>query len=151
MACAIRQATIHDLDQLVPLFDSYRQFYSKPSDLTLARTFLTERFQHNQSVIFIALNSEGNGIGFVQLYPSFSSVRAARTFVLNDLFVAPDWRRHRVARQLMQAAVDYSRAVGAVRMSLSTALTNTAAQALYESCGWQRDQTFCEYQLTLKS
>ena len=51
---AVRQATVADLDLIVPLFDAYRQFYRKPSDLGLARTFLFERFQHNQSIIFIA-------------------------------------------------------------------------------------------------
>jgi hypothetical protein len=32
---AVRQATILDLDLLAPLFDAYRQFYRKPSDLNL--------------------------------------------------------------------------------------------------------------------
>jgi hypothetical protein len=48
---AVRQATIGDLELLVPLFDAYRQFYRKVSDMALARQFLLERFQHNQSVI----------------------------------------------------------------------------------------------------
>ena len=42
----IRQAVISDLDALVPLFDSYRQFYGQTSDATAAREFLQDRFQH---------------------------------------------------------------------------------------------------------
>src|SRR5712692_10170775 len=90
---AVRQATIFDLDLLAPLFDAYRQFYRKPSDLGLARRFLLERFQHNQSVVFLAVRQDGSAVGFTQLFPSFSSASAARTFILNDLFVQPEARR----------------------------------------------------------
>lgn len=42
----VRQATAADLDQLVPLFDAYRQFYRQPSEPEQARRFLLERFEH---------------------------------------------------------------------------------------------------------
>lgn len=149
MTVTVRQATIHDMDHLVPLFDAYRQFYGKSSDLSLARTFLTERFQHNESIIFLALSDTGSGAGFTQLYPSFSSVRAARTYILNDLFVAPEARRTGVGALLLNEAARFGRAAGAARLSLSTALANTPAQGLYESLGWKRDEVFCEYALAL--
>ncbi|WP_130620187.1 GNAT family N-acetyltransferase [Dyella amyloliquefaciens] len=145
MSFTVRQATIHDLDRVVPLFDAYRQFYGKPANLELARRFLLERFQHHESVILLATDSEGRGVGFTQLYPLFSSVRAARTYLLNDLFVAADARRSGVAAALLHEAVDYARAAGAVGMSLTTAHTNEAAQRLYESLGWKRDLEFREY------
>jgi len=88
---AVRQATILDLDLLTPLFDAYRQFYRKPSDLGLARSFLLERFQHNQSIVFLAVRQNGSAVGFTQLFPSFSSAAsAAPILILNDLFVEPD-------------------------------------------------------------
>lgn len=146
----IRQATVHDLDALVPLFDGYRQFYLQPSDLLRARTFLSERFAHHESLIFIACDAQGNGLGFTQLYPLFSSVRAARIYLLNDLFVASNARRRGVASALLTASADHARALGAASLSLSTAMDNTPAQALYESLGWRRDQGFCEYRLTLE-
>ena len=149
MNVQIRQATIHDLDVLVPLFDGYRQFYEQGSDLALARRFLTERFAHHESVILLACDRQQRGLGFTQLYPLFSSVRAVRTYLLNDLFVATDARRHGVARSLMLAAADHAHALGAANLSLTTALDNAPAQALYESLGWQRDRQFCEYGLVL--
>lgn len=149
MSYAVRQATIHDLDIVVPLFDGYRQFYGKPADLELARQFLHERLQHQDSVVLLAVDREGDGLGFTQLYPLFSSVRAARTYLLNDLFVAPAARRAGVAVALMREATDFARAMGAVGMSLSTAHTNASAQRLYESLGWKRDEKFREYNLVL--
>lgn len=149
MLPTVRQATVDDLEQLIPLFDAYRQFYDKPADVELARRFLSERFQHHESVIFIAVDAHGIGLGFTQLYPSFSSTRAARIYMLNDLFVVPSARRKGVAAQLLRAAANYGKAVGAVRLGLSTAISNAPAQRLYETLGWQRDESFCEYTLLL--
>jgi ribosomal protein S18 acetylase RimI-like enzyme len=145
----VRQASAADIELLVPLFDAYRVFYGKASDVAVARLFLLERFQHNQSVLFIALQPNGAAVGFTQLYPSFSSVSAARAFILNDLYVVPEARRSRVAVKLLEAAANYGRAVGAIRLSLSTAIDNDAAQALYVSQGWVRDIKFYAYSLPL--
>jgi hypothetical protein len=85
----IRQATVEDLNLLVPLFDSYRRFYLQPSDPEGAREFLRERFRHGDSTIFLAFE-DSSAVGFTQLYPSFSSGAMARIFILNDLFVTPE-------------------------------------------------------------
>ena len=88
-------------------------------------------------------------IGFTQLYPSFSSGALARIFVLNDLFVMPDARRRGAGFALLQAAAEFGRRIGAVRLVLATELSNTTAQRLYECAGWNRDTMFCSYNLTL--
>ena len=67
----VRQATVHDLDALVSLFDAYRQFYRQPSEPDRIRRFILDRFEHNQSVIFVAA-IQGALIGLTQVYPSFS-------------------------------------------------------------------------------
>ena len=146
---AVRQATVFDLDLVAPLFDAYRRFYRKPGDLGLARRFLLERFQHNQSVVFLAVRPDGSAVGFTQLFPSFSSASAARILILNDLFVLPEARRKKVGSLLLAAAARFGRAVGVVRLTLSTEVTNEAAQALYETEGWTRHTDFYVYNLAL--
>ncbi|PPD33610.1 MAG: GNAT family N-acetyltransferase [Methylomonas sp.] len=144
----VRQVVLSDLDALVPLFDSYRRFYGRSSDLQAAREFLLARFNHGESAVFIA--HEGNKpVGFTQLYPSFSSVSLARIFVLNDLFVDEHARRKGVASKLITAAIDYASSLGAVRVSLSTATSNEAAQRLYQSAGWKRDEQFFVYHVAV--
>ncbi|MEA5391286.1 GNAT family N-acetyltransferase [Cyanobium gracile UHCC 0139] len=146
---SVRQATAADLEALVPLFDGYRQFYGQPSGPADVRAFLHQRLTQGDSVLFIAA-ADGRAVGFTQLYPSFSSVSMARIFILNDLFVLPEARRSGVARLLLDAAVRHGREAGAIRLSLSTALTNTAAQALYASAGWERDAVFSVYHFTVQ-
>ena len=143
-----RQAVLADLDVVAGLFDAYRQFYDQVGDLVAARNFLRARFEHGQSVILLA-ESQGQAVGFTQLYPSFSSVSMARVFQLNDLFVAPTARRLGVGEALLKAASDHARQMGAVRLSLTTNVQNLPAQALYESMGWTRDQKFYAYHLAL--
>jgi ribosomal protein S18 acetylase RimI-like enzyme len=45
--------------------------------------------------------------------------------------------------------LDYAVGTGAARLALSTAVTNTAAQALYERDGWRRDMAFLHYEYQL--
>ena len=140
----VRQAVLADLAELAQLFDQYRQFQGQASDVTAARDFLRARFDHGESVIFMALEGE-NPVGFAQLYPSFSSVALARVFVLNDLFVHESGRRKGVASKLLEAIEAYTSALGAVRITLLVAKSNTSAQALYESTGWHQDEHFFMY------
>jgi GNAT superfamily N-acetyltransferase len=147
-APAIRQATVSDIDVLVPLFDGYRRFYRQEREPDRILRFLLDRFEHSQSVIFAAETNKV-AIGFTQLYPSFSSGALARIYILNDLFVDGSARRAGAGAALLQAAPDSRRRVGARRWTLSTELTNTAAQSLYQKSGWQRNTDFCAYQLDL--
>jgi GNAT superfamily N-acetyltransferase len=144
----IRRAGAGDLDNLAPLFDAYRRFYRLPGDLEGGSRFLRERMERNESVIFVAFE-EAKAIGFAQLYPTFSSGAMARIFILNNLFVAPEARRSGVGSALLRTAAEFGWAEGAARLVLSTELTNTVAQSVYENNGWKRDTVFCVYQLVL--
>jgi hypothetical protein len=49
-----RKAQLADVQQLSELFDQYRIFYHKDSDIPAAEKFLTERIENNDSEIFCA-------------------------------------------------------------------------------------------------
>src|SRR2546428_2648945 len=143
----IVRAERKDLDDLVPLFDAYREFYEAGSDRAAARAFLTQRIERDESVIFLASTTRDGAVGFTQLYPSFSSVSLKRLWILNDLFVRSDIRRGGVGRALLERARQHAAETGAKGLILSTVVTNKPAQTLYQSCGWQRDDEFFQYYL----
>lgn len=145
---AVRRAAQSELDLVAPLFDAYRRFYGRPSDPARARAFLAERMARGESTVLLARRGE-QGVGFVQLYPSFSSVAAAPILILNDLFVVPEARRSGVATLLLRAAAEHGRSVGAARLTLSTGVDNSGAQALYRAAGWKADTAFMEFTLAL--
>ena len=128
----VRQANFSDLEELAELFDQYRVFQDKESDLSAARSFLRARFDHGESVVFIAHESSAP-LGFAQLYPSYSSTSLARVFILNDLFVHENGRRKGVASKLLAALEGYAWSHGAARVTLNVARDNRSGQELYST------------------
>jgi GNAT superfamily N-acetyltransferase len=140
----VRQAVLADLETLAVLFDQYRQFQGKAADLPACRVFLHDRFNHAESVVFLA-SHEQQPAGFAQLYPSFSSTALARVYVLNDLFVTEAGRRSGVASALLAAVEEYAWSLGACRVSLNVAQVNSSARQLYEANHWVQDHEFFMY------
>jgi ribosomal protein S18 acetylase RimI-like enzyme len=153
-AVTIRLAGEPDLPAVATLFDAYRQFYEQPADAALALQFIGDRMRNRESVILVAqatdaTDTESALVGFCQLYPGFCSVIAQPIYTLYDLYVAPAARKTGAGRALMQAAHAHAQANGFARLDLTTARGNHAAQALYESLGWVRDDVFLAYNKTL--
>ncbi|GAB3008282.1 GNAT family N-acetyltransferase [Niabella terrae] len=138
-------------DLVTKLFDQYRVFYKQPSDLILARSFLRERLDHNQSVLFLCQESDTREpLGFTQLYPVFSSMRVSKNWILNDLYVVSEQRGKGIGRRLIGTALDFARQDGASWVQLSTATDNVTAQGLYEAVGFKRlqpDPAFYDYRI----
>ena len=145
MPITTREARERDVPAIAALFDLYRQFYEQPPNLPLAQAFITERLGRRESVILVAESAQAGLLGFCQLYPTFCSVEAKPIYVLYDLFVLPAARQSGAGRLLLQVAESRAAADGKVRMDLTTAKTNQAAQSLYEALGWARDDVFFSY------
>jgi GNAT superfamily N-acetyltransferase len=150
MTLQAQRADASHLDQVASLFDAYRGFYGQPSNLQQSRDFIAERIARDESAIFLALDADGEALGFVQLYPTFSSLDAHRTWLLNDLFTTPAARGRGVGTLLMNTARAFALSTGAKGLVLETATDNFGAQRLYESLGYVRDTGYYTYCLDLK-
>ena len=146
----IIRASVKNLNILANLFDEYRQFYQQESDIESAKMFLTSRLENNQSIIFLALDNN-KGAGFTQLYPSFSSVSMEKIFILNDLYVNPDYRKSGIGTLLLEKAKNYSFENNSIRLFLETDKTNHSAQKLYEQNGWTKDNEHFYFTISTKS
>ncbi|MCE3076480.1 GNAT family N-acetyltransferase [Chryseobacterium gwangjuense] len=131
-----RKATIQDLKQLSELFDQYRIFYHKDSDIPAAENFLKERIESKDSEIFVA-ESEGELVGFVQLYPLFSSTRMKRYWLLNDLYVNENHRGKGFSKELIDKAKEMAKSTDACGILLETGKSNDIGNKLYPSCGFE--------------
>lgn len=141
----ILQADIEHIDTVTELVNAYREFYKKPSDIAGCRAFIASRFASDDSVIFLAVDEKGEGLGFIQLYPSFSTVGLEQMWILNDLYVTPPARQRGVAEALMRAAHEECKGRGVKRLKLATAIDNTNAQALYKKLGYIKIEAFEHY------
>jgi len=138
MNMEIRKASVEDAAIVALLFDSYRSFYKQAPDVDAAFNFIKERLQQNESVIFIAFIKD-NAVGFVQLYPTFTSVGMKRAWLLNDLYIHVSSRGKGVATALLDAAKEFAKNTGSKWLMLQTASDNYTAQALYKKNGWKKE------------
>lgn len=136
----IEEAGLDDISELAVLFDAYRIFYKKTSDLKAAKNFLIDRIKNKESVIFIGRDKNGKAVGFTQLYPLFSSTSMARFWLLNDLFVAPKYRGQGYSKALIEEAKQLCVSTNAVGMMLETASDNHVGNKLYPSIGFTLDE-----------
>jgi ribosomal protein S18 acetylase RimI-like enzyme len=149
MTLDIRRASIDDLETLLPLVAGYREFYKQDVDPQAERAFVAAHLTGGSSTVFLARLDE-RAVGFVQLFPAYSTVRLRPTLILEDLFVSPEARNHGVASKLLRRASEYASEIGAAGMFLETAMDNVTAQAVYERNGWTREAEFYKYNAPAK-
>jgi ribosomal protein S18 acetylase RimI-like enzyme len=142
----IRRAVLDDLEPLSVLFNGYRSFYGVTNQFDLSRQFVNDRLTQKDSIIFIAQEQQSfSFLGFVQLYPSFSSIKARRVWILNDLFVSDSVRGVGVGKKLIYQALEFAKSDGACRLVLETNADNIVAQSLYLKMGFVKEETFLTY------
>lgn len=140
MSVQIRPMQAEDIPAVAPLIDAYRRFYEQASDPALAERWLRQRFERDESRVFLA-EQDQRIVGFAQLFPMLSTVRCARTWVLNDLYVAPAARGLGAGHALLDAVRDFARDDGVAYITLETMRSNQVAQNLYRKAGWTAEQT----------
>jgi GNAT superfamily N-acetyltransferase len=99
----------------------------------------------------LLLVSEGNGgevVGFAAVGWKWSSLRAARVAVLEDLFVDPGARGAGRADALIAACAERTRELGAPALLWQTAHDNHRAQKVYDRSG-ATSASWLEYELEL--
>jgi ribosomal protein S18 acetylase RimI-like enzyme len=147
----IKKIEAHEWQLVINLFDQYRVFYKKESDLALAECFIRERLHNNESIIYVAMDGD-NPVGFTQLYPKYSSVRAVKNWILNDLFVDAEYRKQGIGAKLINQAAKFAKTTGSQFIQLETAVDNYTAQNLYEGLGFIKqppDEEYYLYKLSL--
>jgi GNAT superfamily N-acetyltransferase len=132
----IREAKISDLNNLSILFNSYRMFYGKKSDLNVANKFLKSRIQNKDSKIFVC-DIENYLTGFIQLYPLFSSTRVSKYWLLNDLFVDNAHRGKGYSKELINEAKRLVLKTNSCGMMLETEINNKIGNSLYLNVGFK--------------
>jgi len=145
----IKEATVEDSEKIGEVFDLYRQFYKKDPDKIISIEYIKQRLTNKESTIFF-VEEDNICIGIVQLYVTFDSLELSKKIILYDLFVRPEYRKKGIGAMLMDASKDFAENNGISGIELSTAISNGTAQRLYESLGYERDNEFYNYYLSIK-
>lgn len=141
MAIAIRPASLADIDAIAPLFDAYRQFFTKAADIEVSRRFLRERLERSESTILTAYDGE-TAAGFLQLYPLFSSWHAMRQWFLSDLFVGPAFRERGIGKRLVRASIEFAERTKARAILVELPFSEPHLARFYGELGFSKDAIF---------
>ena len=133
-AAAVRAAEPADARDVARLLHDFNTEFSAPTPGVEALTGRARRLLANGEMT-VLLGGEGpDGLVMIRYRPSVWS--GALDAYIEELYVAPAQRGRGIGRALLEAALDTARRAGATRLELGTAETDTAARALYESCGF---------------
>jgi ribosomal protein S18 acetylase RimI-like enzyme len=145
----IRKATTDDLDAVAPLFDAYREFFTRAPDLDVSRRFLGERLERGESVVLAGFDGE-RAAGFLQLYPLFSSWYAKRQWFLSDLYVTPAFRERGVGTRLVRGAIEYAQQTQARAILVELPFSEPHLTRFYAQHGFEKDAVFELYRRTIR-
>ena len=147
----VARATAADAAVVAALFNRYHQFYGIASNPGESAGFVRSRLERGESAVWLARTRDGEPAGFIQLYPSWSSLSCAPVWIVNDLFVVPAMRGRGIGEALLDVVRRHAETTGAAYLTLSTQLANTTARRLYERIGYTLDTEFVTYQLDLRT
>ncbi len=127
----VRPLRAADEPQWQALFRGYLQFYNTKPDETVMESTFHGMLSADQTLrCWVAdINGKAVGMAHVILHPStWSQMPDA---YLNDLFTAPDYRKHGVGRALLQEVINTGHEEGWRKLYWNTAADNESAKRLY--------------------
>ena len=123
------------VDELLPLFEAYRAFYRKTPNRQ-SRSFLIERIQSEDAAVFLAC-VDGQPVGFVQLFKTFSSTRLRPLWILNDLYTKEEFRNQSIGAYLIEKSKELAKETDACGLMLETEKSNDPGNHLYPAAGFK--------------
>jgi GNAT superfamily N-acetyltransferase len=132
----IREVSVTDYEQWLPLWNGYNAFYGRsgPTALPAEVTGMTWKrfFDASEPVHALVAELDGRLVGLTHYLFHRSTTLIAPICYLQDLFTAPESRRTGVARALIEAVYRRAEEAGSPRVYWQTHETNHVAQRLYD-------------------
>lgn len=129
-----------DAGAISPLFEAYRSFFAGAAEADGAR-FLEQRLAGEESVVFAAWQGD-RAVGFIQLYPLWSSWYCRRIWFLSDLYVEQSARRHGIGADLVRCVISFANETGASSIMVELPRPEPQLTAFYGKLGFALDEVF---------
>ena len=99
----------------------------------------------NPNLYIYAASADKRYVGWISLVyiPKVGRWKGSGHVYVDELWVAPDYRRQSLGKELMKKADDLVTELGAAGIRLYVNVDNPGAQALYEFCGYQENGKAC--------
>jgi GNAT superfamily N-acetyltransferase len=144
---ALGEPTTAHLAEVAVVFDQYRQHYGQPVAGGQTLAWLTEHTRQGRLTVFTAhIGEELAGLATAVSIPA--SQRLGCFWQLRDLYVVPGARHRGAGRALLGAVRQAAADAGAIRLSVQTEPSNTAALQLYRTTGFILVEELCVLSLS---
>jgi GNAT superfamily N-acetyltransferase len=130
----VRRAGVGDARDVARLLHDFNTEFSDPTPGVEALAERMRELLPADDLIVLLGGERPDGVAVTRMRPSLWS--SGFDAYLEELYVAPEQRGKGIGRVLLEQTMEAARAAGAVRIELGTSETDTAARALYESCGF---------------
>ncbi len=128
----IKVANALFIEELLPLFVDYAKISNIYRTKESYRQFITQQLKNEKALILMAF-IDHRPVAFLQISKAYSTLAMKQTWLLNDLFVSFEFRRKKVATQMLQHLIAIAKAEKVFSIKLTTEQSNQAAIALYQS------------------
>jgi ribosomal protein S18 acetylase RimI-like enzyme len=128
------RAVVADAPEVARLLHDFNTEFDDPTPGVEALTERARQLLAEGEMTVLLGGERPDGIALIRLRPAIWT--DGLDAYLEELYVAPERRGEGIGRALLEATMDAAREAGAVRIDLGTSVDDTAAIALYESCGF---------------
>lgn len=144
----IRPATPDDVPAVLPMVRQIAAMHERLDPAKYAYRgdapdmydgWLTSLSADAQSVFLVAQTDGGKVVAFLvgSIEREIPIYRVSRFGFIHDVWVEEDYRHEGIGRQLVTAAVERFRALGAAQVRGDTAWDNAVARELFRACGFR--------------
>lgn len=133
-ALAVRRATADQAAEVARLLHDFHAEFSEPTpEIAVLKDRRYELLADGEITVLLG-GERPDGLAVLRFRQSLMT--DSLDAYLEELYVTPERRGRGLGRALLEAAIELARDAGADHIDLGTNETDTAARALYESCGF---------------
>lgn len=149
--------TENDLVDLLPLLQSYCQFYNETEQiplvgdetlLSISRALIAN--PKDEGIQLIVRDPQNQkAVAFATIFWTWATLQGGRIAIMNDLFISSEYRGKGLADILIKECAKYARDKQAVCLSWQTSVDNKRAQTVYNRSGAVKNSRWLDYYLDL--
>ncbi|MBH03508.1 MAG: GNAT family N-acetyltransferase [Xanthomonadales bacterium] len=147
-ALTARDAKISDASQILAFIQALADYEKEPAAVTATVADIEAAlFAPQATVTALIFEYNGASIGFAVYFQNFSTWLGRHGLFLEDLYIAPAYRRHGFGRAALRVLAQRAVNAGCARFEWNVLNWNTPAIDLYEAIGAKPQSEWTGYRL----
>lgn len=145
---SVREARYSDASQILSFIQALADYEKEPAAVTATEADIRAAlFAPRATVTALMFEYNGSSIGFAVYFLNFSTWLGRHGLFLEDLYIAPDYRRRGFGRAALRVLAQRAVNAGCARFEWNVLNWNTPAIDLYKAIGAKPQSEWTGYRL----